>query len=38
MAPHPLTNFELRIDIKTNVNLIVFIQETIYLRQRITNM
>ena len=29
MAPHPLTNFEIQIIIKMNLNLMVFIQEII---------
>ena len=30
MPPHPLTNFEIQNIIKTNLNLMMFIQEVIY--------
>ena len=32
MPPHPLTNFEIQNIIKININLMVFIQEIIYLK------
>ena len=32
MSPHPLTNFETQNIIKSNLNLMVFIQEIIYLK------
>ena len=32
MLPHPLTNFETQIAVKMNVNVMVFIQEIIYLK------
>ena len=34
MPPHLLTNFEIQNIIKTNLNLMVLIQEIIYLKQR----
>ena len=33
MLPYPLTNFEIQKIIKTNLNLMVSIQEKIYLKQ-----
>ena len=32
MPPHPLTNFEIQSIIKMNLNLMVFVQEIIYIR------
>ena len=34
MPPHALTNFEIQSIIKMNQNLMVFIQEIVYLKQR----
>ena len=33
MPPHPQTKFEIQCIIKMNLNLMVFIQEVIYLKQ-----
>ena len=38
MSPHPLTNFEIQIAVKMNVNVMVFIREIIYLKQKIGHM
>ena len=38
MPSHPLTNFEIQSIFKMNLNLMVFIQEIIYLKQRMEHI
>ena len=38
MLPHPLTNFEIQNIMKINLDLMVFIQEIIYKKQRMGHM
>ena len=38
MPPHPQTNFEILCIVKIKLNLMVFIQEVIYLKQSMGHM
>ena len=38
MPPHPLTGFEIQMYYQMNLILMVFIQEIIYLKQRVRHM
>ena len=38
MPPHPLTNFEIQKYYQNNINLMVFIQKIIYIKQNMCQM